>query len=226
VKLLQKINKYSGLTNSVLFASSAAVMLYIARNLVTGTPQFSFMAWNLVLSLLALGASILFVIYYSANKKYLATLLFVVWLLLLPNTFYMLTDFVHVKESGDINLLFDIVMIGLFAMNGFVHGIMSLFIVHRSLLKRHGRRYVHGLIIVIILASSFAIDMGRYLRWNSWDVIVNPRSLIFDISDTLLNPTNYNRSFLITGVFFVTIGSLYMVFWQLSKLKWSKDGSI
>jgi hypothetical protein len=42
------------------------------------------------------------------------------------------------------------------------------------------------------------------------------------VSDTLLNPTSYQRSFLITGVFFVTIGSLYAVIWQFSTVKWGK----
>lgn len=217
--------KNVGLTNSILGASAAALFLYLARYVATGSIQFSFMAWNLVLSLAALLAAVVFVKKWGKNKKYHALFCFVVWIFLLPNTFYMLTDFVHVRESGDINMLYDIVLVGLFAMNGFVHGLLSLLIVHRSLLQRYRPIIVHGSMITIILAASFAVDMGRYLRWNSWDVLINPRALLFDISDTLLNPTNYDRSFLITGVFFVAIASMYAVVWQASKLKWEKYDS-
>jgi uncharacterized membrane protein len=219
VKIGKITEKFTGVTNAVITASAAALLLYLARSVATGNAQFSFMAWNLILSLLALAAAVAFYFFWHQSKKYLTAVAFIVWLFLLPNTFYMLTDFVHVKESGDINLLFDIVLVGLFAMNGFVHGLLSLFIVHKTLLKRYSRAVAHCAVAACILASSFAVDMGRYLRWNSWDVLVNPRALIFDVSDTLLNPTSYQRSFLITAVFFVTIGSLYAVVWQLGNLK-------
>ena len=216
------IAKYSKLTNAVLLASTAALSLYLLRSLVTGTAQFSFMAWNLVLSLLALLSACLCAISYARKQKVRAVVAAVVWLFLLPNTFYMLTDFVHVKDSGDINFLFDIVLIGFFALNGFMHGLLSLYIMHKVCLQKIRSGYAWLLLLIVILASSFAVDMGRYLRWNSWDVLINPNSLLFDVSDTLLNPSNYNRSFLITGIFFVTITSLYAVIWQISTLQWDK----
>lgn len=222
MKQVKKTTHYTGLINSILGASAAALVLYLARYIATGSVQFSFMAWNLVLSLLALTLSAVFVNQWHEKNKYMTYFMFAVWIFLLPNTFYMLTDFIHVGESGDINMLFDIVLVGLFAMNGFMHGLLSLLIVHKTLLTRYPARYVHAGIGVIILAASFAVDMGRYLRWNSWDVLLHPGALIFDVSDTLLNPTNYDRSFLITGIFFVTIASLYAVVWQANKLKWDK----
>lgn len=216
--------KYSGVVNAIGIASSAALLLYLARYVATGSVQFSFMAWNLLLSLFALLAGVLFVTEWKQSWRPISVVLFMVWLLLLPNTFYMLTDFIHVKESGDINVLFDIALIGLFAMNGFLHGILSLLVVHKSLLQKYKSAYVHVCIAVIILASSFAVDMGRYLRWNSWDVLVNPAGILFDITNTFLNPTNYDRSFLITGVFFVAIASLYAVAWQLTTIQWNEHG--
>ncbi len=218
MKVSRKIDTYAGVINSILIASAAALLLYLARSIATGTAQFSFMAWNLALSLVALVTAVSFVVYRQKSSKYLSWVFFVLWVFLLPNTFYMLTDFVHVRESGDINMLFDIVLVGLFAMNGFVHGLLSIFIVHKTLIKRFQKIYVHASIVIIMLSSSFAVDMGRYLRWNSWDVLINPRALLFDVSDTFLNPANYDRSFLITGVFFVAISSLYLLVWEGSRL--------
>ena len=221
---LKEYKKYSGAVNAIGIASSAALLLYLARYIATGSVQFSFMAWNLLLSLLGLLFGVLFVAEWKNAWNVKSVALFLVWLFLLPNTFYMLTDFIHVTESGDINMLFDIALIGLFAMNGFIHGILSLLLVHRALLGLYKKEAAAAIVTAIILASSFAVDMGRYLRWNSWDVLVNPAGILFDITDTFLNPTNYDRSFLITGIFFVTITSLYAVAWQLTTIQWSEHG--
>lgn len=217
--------KYVGVVNALLLSSCAALLLYLARYVATGSVQFSFMAWNLFLSLSAVVAGVLFVKKWQVAWRPINVVLFVLWLLLLPNTFYMLTDFLHVQETGDINLLFDIVLVGLFAMNGFLHGIVSLLLVHRALLKMYSSKLVTPAITLIILASSFAVDMGRYLRWNSWDVFQHPFALLFDVTNMLTNPTSYDRSFLITGIFFVAISSLYAVAWQLTTIQWNNNGT-
>ena len=222
MRIVRVLSKYSAVVNALLISSTSALLLLLARTVATGNTRFSFMAWNLVLSLLALLASVAFVYAWHGHHTWLKMATFVAWLFLLPNTFYMLTDFVHVQDSGDINMLFDIVLIGLFAMNGFLHGLISLLLVQKSLLTKLSRRAGAISITSILIASSFAVDMGRYLRWNSWDILLNPNALLFDISNTLLNPNNYHRSFLITGIFFITSGSLYLVLWELSKLQWSK----
>lgn len=221
---MRDYKKYAGAVNAIGVASSAALLLYLARYIATGSVQFSFMAWNLLLSLFALASGVLFVVFWNQAWNLRTVGLFLLWLFLLPNTFYMLTDFIHVTESGDINMLFDIALIGLFAMNGFLHGILSLLLVHKTLAKLYKKEHVLLAITGIILVSSFAVDMGRYLRWNSWDVLVNPAGILFDISNTFLNPTNYDRSFLITGIFFVTISSLYAVAWQLTTIQWNEHG--
>ena len=204
---------------NILFSACAAVAVFLFRSLVTGSSRFYFMVWNLVLSLLSLAAASVFVTFWTQAKSGLAWVAFIVWLFLLPNTFYMLTDFVHVQDTGDINMLFDIVMIGFFAMNGFIHGLLSLYLVHINLLSKYSRRAVGIGMAGVLLVSSFAVDMGRYLRWNSWDVILHPKTLLFDTTNTLLSPASYHRSFLITGVFFVVTGSLYAVVWQLAKVQ-------
>lgn len=136
----------------------------------------------------------------------------------------MLTDFVHLGETADINLLFDIVMLALFAVAGFIQGCTSLWVVHRPLIKRFGRLNSHLLVGLMLLASSFAVDMGRFLRWNSWDILLHPQTLLFDVSDTFLNPLNYNRSFLVTGVFFIATGCAYIAFWYgMTLLRNTKD---
>lgn len=67
-----------------------------------------------------------------------------------------------------------------------------------------------------LLLSSFAIYLGRYLRWNTWDIIINPAGLIFDVSDRIINPGTYSLTFIVTAVFFVVLGSAYAVVYRLA----------
>ena len=192
-----------------------ALFLLGLRFLLTGSAYFGFMTWNLTLSVFALLAAFTAAHFWKQKRLWYTVVALVVWLALLPNTFYMLTDLIHIYESSDINVLYDIVMLSLFILAGFMQGWLALYVVHKRAAAYFGRQYAHGAAIVTILAGSFAIDIGRYLRWNSWDILVNPRALLLDLSDTILNPSNYNRSFMVTGVFFIMIGVSYYSFYMV-----------
>ena len=60
--------------------------------------------------------------------------------------------------------------------------------------------------------------LGRYLRWNTWDVVINPMGLIFDVSDRIINPGSYTLTFVVTGVFYVLLGSTYAVIYRLIEI--------
>jgi len=203
---------------AILAPSVGAAFLLMVRVVATSTLNYTFMLWNLTLSLMAVAAALLCAYFWGRKRLIWKLVFFFTWLFLLPNTFYMLTDYVHLGETADINLLFDITMLCLFAMAGFIQGCIALYIMHVPLIKRAGRFNAHLLIGLTILASSFAVDMGRFLRWNSWDILLHPQTIIFDLSDTFLNPLNYNRSVLVTAVFFVTISSAYVAFWYGASL--------
>jgi uncharacterized membrane protein len=71
----------------------------------------------------------------------------------------------------------------------------------------------HWLPIVSLLLSGFAIYLGRYLRWNSWDVIANPFGLLFDVADRIVNPGEHILTFSATILFFAFLAVIYYVFW-------------
>jgi uncharacterized membrane protein len=70
----------------------------------------------------------------------------------------------------------------------------------------------------VLLLCSFAIYLGRYLRWNSWDVLFNPAGLVFDVSEPFINPTSHPQVFTTTLMFFVLLASIYIVCYQLVAL--------
>jgi len=70
----------------------------------------------------------------------------------------------------------------------------------------------------VFVASGFAIYIGRFLRWNTWDVVVNPAALLFDLSERVINPIAHAETYLITFVFAIILGSTYAVIYELIKL--------
>jgi uncharacterized membrane protein len=107
-------------------------------------------------------------------------------------------------------------MILSFSLNGYLLGFTSIFLLHQQLVKRLKSRQAHLLIAAILLLCSFAIYLGRYLRWNTWDVILNPAGLLFDVSDRIINPAAHTQTFITTFSFFILLGSLYIVLWQMA----------
>lgn len=175
------------------------------------------MLWNLFLAWLP----VLFAFGLRANldKKPLShwqnLLLFVVWLGFLPNSFYIMSDLIHLQSSGETLVLYDVAMMMSFVLNGLILGYISVFVVHRLLLQRFRLRYAHSLIGLVLLASGFAIYLGRYLRWNTWDVLFNPAGILFDLSERIINPLGHAQTYIITLVFFVVIASTYAVVYEL-----------
>jgi uncharacterized membrane protein len=85
-------------------------------------------------------------------------------------------------------------------------------LIHRQLLSRLKALNSYLLIEAAILTSSFAIYVGRDLRWNTWDVISNPGVLI-NVSDKIADPFGNPRAFNVTVLFFMLISVLYLAFW-------------
>jgi uncharacterized membrane protein len=201
-----------------LAASSAvSIGFVIVRVLSTGQTTYVFLAWNLLLAWLPLLFSWLLVLRLQKTRWFTVENIFLtfLWLGFLPNTFYIVSDLVHLKDTGSISILFDLVMFISFAWNGFVLGYMSLFLVHREIKRRYGRLPAHITAAAALLLCSFAIYLGRYLRWNSWDILINPMGLIFDVSDSFINPAAHPNAFTTTLMFFVLLTSIYAVSYEL-----------
>lgn len=209
--------KSNRIIRSLALASLVSVALYVARALTFSSTEFWYLNWNLLLAWVPLIFSYMLVRhcitgFWVSTKGILLTIL---WLLFLPNSFYLATDFIHLQRSTSESLLFDIVLLLSYTFNGFIVGYLSVYSVHQLLLRRMSRKKSHLLVAGVFLLCSFAIYLGRYLRWNSWDIIFNPAGILFDVSDRFLNPADHEQTFWTTALFFVLISSVYIVLWSL-----------
>ena len=194
--------------------SATDIFLWLLRVLLTGTNRYSFIIWNLTLAWISFEMAYLLVrnlrkVRWASWENILLSLL---WLAFLPNSWYVLTDFIHIVPNGEISQLYDIVLMTILVFNGFLLGFAGLFLIHRELLKRFGFLKSYLAVQGIILISSFAIYLGRDLRWNTWDVIANPQGVIINVSDQIIDPLGNPRALNVTILFFILISVIYAAF--------------
>lgn len=196
--------------------SLLCIAFFCVRLLASGITRYVYIPENLGLAWLALFFAWLLTQQLKVHRwlSWQNISLSVLWLFFVPNTWYVLTDFIHVDSRGEVSQLFDIMMIASLVFAGFMVGFASLLLVHRQLVKRLPVVQAHLLVAIVLWLSGFAIYMGRNLRWNTWDIIADPSGIILNVSDRLIDPLNYPSAVNVTLLFFVLLGSLYAAIWQ------------
>jgi uncharacterized membrane protein len=182
--------------------------------------EFNYLIWNLFLAWLPLAFAVRLVSVLQRKlwSSWEAMGLSLLWLLFLPNSFYMISDFIHLQDVQRFDLIYDTVMMTSFIYTGVTLGFSSLYLIHLQLRRRFSRITAAYLIAFTLFLSSIAVYIGRDLRWNSWDILTNPGGLLFDISDRLLHTTSY-PSMLVTIIsFFVLLLSMYGLLWRGARL--------
>ena len=179
------------------------------------------MVWNLFLAILPLIFAKLLQKYDNPNKSK-TIVLSLLWLFFFPNSPYMITDFIHisgVKFYSSVNKYsptlyttniiswIKIVHIGIGIFLGTIAGMLSLYIIHQLLLKQKGKVVANGVILITCLLSGYAVYIGRFLRFNTWDIL-RPTWLI---SQLIRNTNLFSFSFSMLFALYVlaTYGIFY-----------------
>lgn len=200
----------------LIVATVASAALLAAESLVYDDTTHQYLLWNLFLGWLPFILALLLrqTLKHTLWSSWRALLISMAWLVLLPNSFYMVSDFIHLNEFGENQIVFGAVTFTSFVFTSICLGVASVYLVHIEFLKRASARLAAALIGIILLTVSVAIYVGRDLRWNSWDIIANPFGLLFDISERLLHPSQYGQVLAVVLPFFVLLATIYYVIWQ------------
>lgn len=118
-------------------------------------------------------------------------LLFASWLLFFPNAMYLVTDLFHLKMRLPVPKWFDMLILFSAAWNGMYLGFKSLTIIQGIFEKMFNRLTSNLLAMGCLFLAGYGIFLGRYLRFNSWDVLSNPFSLMADIAEHLIKPHHH-----------------------------------
>lgn len=200
---------------ALALASLAGVMLFVIGAVRNDSLDYWYLPFNL-----ALGAIPLLLAWWIKRRvgrkgwgDWQAVLLTVLWLLFLPNSFYIVTDFIHLPEVARVDMVQDVVMLMQFSVIGLVVGFISLYMIHALLLKSLGSKRAMSVAVGALYLCSIAIYLGRELRWNSWDVVIHPISIAKDVLFLWWNPASGANAFWMTASFFMMLVSLYLVGW-------------
>jgi uncharacterized membrane protein len=191
---------------------SFTLFLLATRMIITGELTYIFLAWNLFLAWIPFALSRYLV--QLSNRK---AILFIlgVWLLFLPNAPYIITDFLHLKHRLPVPYWYDILLLFSASLNGLLLGLLSLFTVEEFLARFYGKRISSFIILTSFFLCAFGVYVGRYLRWNSWDVFTNPGEIVMQLLDRVFNPLDHFGTWSVTFLF----GSfLYVMYYSLKNL--------
>ena len=185
-----------------------ACRMYITRELL-----FIFLVWNLFLAWIPFYVSALLQLF--KQKRRVSYLLLITWLLFFPNSLYIITDLIHVGRGSDFPRWFDAILIFSAAVLGLLMAFISLYRVEQFLETKMKQRVVHALMIFILFLGSFGVYLGRFLRWNSWDVLHQPHRLFVSIGERILYPVQYWYTWGITAMFTILF---YLIYFSAKKL--------
>jgi uncharacterized membrane protein len=168
-------------------------------------PVHGFMLWNLFLA--AVPAVLALALFPTSAQRGVAWWLgFGAWVLFLPNAPYLLTDVVHmvhdIKHASSDTWAYAVIMTygALFAF-GLVSYALSLELFRRFLHRAVQPRFVAPAILLVHALCVLAMYLGRFIRLNSWDVIVAPERVVSSVLH-VPRPTTV----VVLAVMFVVVG--------------------
>lgn len=182
------------LTVFLFVISIYCVMLFAFRFLYTGTYGYLFLNWNLFLAFLPWLLTSLAILR-NVKSRIAILVIMGVWLLFFPNCLYILTDLIHLRQIEKAPLWLDLIIVLSFAWAGLCYGFMSLMDIEHFLKGRFraGAKVISLLSACMIYVAAFGIYIGRFWRWNSWDLLGNPAELMHDIFDRFTDTGNNYR---------------------------------
>jgi uncharacterized membrane protein len=193
-------------------AASSALTIVLGLTDPVGIPVIAnrFLAWNLFLAWIPLVAACGIV---EVERKFVP-LLGVVWLAFLPNALYLVTDLVHLSDG--VVLWRQVLQFGFAAWTGTLLAVVSLRMVHRRVESEFGTAKGWTVVMAAVLLSGAGVAIGRFQRWNSWDLLSQPGSVVRGSLDWVRSPL---ADIQITGVAIAVtafFGIAYLTVWSLS----------
>lgn len=205
----------------LVLASGFCILLYAGRVVYSERfLEYRNLAWNLALAWIPYTLSFAICALYSVFPR--GWWLFVpipslVWLLFLPNAPYIVTDFWHLMHRPPVPLWFDIGMIASFALTGCLLTVVSLRTMHNLVSRQLGRLAGWGFAFLALILSGLGIYLGRFGRFNSWDLLFHPEEILKTLAAPILNPLENLRFIGFTLLFTAMLAVFYLTFAAVSE---------
>lgn len=191
------------LTLSIFFTIS----LLAVRIFYTGEYAYAFYSWNIFLAIIPLLCSRKLIDQDRLGFK--SILLIGGWLLFFPNAPYLVTDLFHFRIRTGTPAWFDMILVTSASWNGLALGIISLLQVEKFLNGHFKEKWVRFISYGFILLCGYGIYLGRFLRFNSWDIVANPVPLFSSVYHSFIHPVQHTSTWAFTVIFSCMLGIIY-----------------
>jgi uncharacterized membrane protein len=175
---------------AIALSSFLALVFYVGRVLYGQNWNYGNLVWNLLLAwlpyLFSLFAMVVFRLY--TRSWWIVLPLGGIWLVFFPNAPYIVTDFLHLDLRPPIPLWYDIIMLATYAWTGCFLALTSLRTMH--FLVKHYLGWFAGWAFAVfaLISAGLGIYLGRFGRFNSWDLLFRPTGILKGILLRLVNP--------------------------------------
>lgn len=211
---------------SLIFATALCFGLLVLRISYTRSLGYITLLWNLFLAWLPVVSSL--VAYNLYRRRRFSNIVVVgaalIWLLFFPNAPYMMTDLMHLRPAQDVPLWYDTILLITFGWTGAFLGIVSLYFMHTLIRRAAGPVSGWTFALGALAAGSFGIYMGRFLRWNSWDIFTAPGGILADIFARLRDPIVHIQTYAFSMLFFLLMMASYWIVVALSRFSSEAEG--
>jgi uncharacterized membrane protein len=200
-------------------ASVMCVLLVAARIAYSDAGGYTGLVWNLFLAWIPFVLS-----YFAYGFSWKRPLLYFVlpiivflWLPFYPNAPYILTDLQHLaNESSNTRLWYDVIMMVWFSWTGLLLGLISLYLMHDIVQRTFGRWLGWVFVLFVSGLSSFGVYLGRFGRFNSWDLLNDPKQIVVSVLGLAVDPTKRLVAF--TVLFAIFYLFVYLTLYSFAHL--------
>ncbi|MEM9680488.1 MAG: DUF1361 domain-containing protein [Bacteroidota bacterium] len=203
--IIQKIEPLTSIGSAMILS----IVLLMLRVKLNKSFFYLFLVWNLFLAAIPYAIT-MYVQRKENHKSFKLLLYFGIWLLFLPNAPYIVTDLLHLRISQTHFLWLDVLVVLSFAAAGLLLFYLSLKDMQQILESKLNRFQIKVLTLLILFLSAFGVYLGRFLRYNSWEILSQPKHIISDICSIIFQPQLHKEAWLFTlgfGFF------LYVGYW-------------
>jgi uncharacterized membrane protein len=192
-----------------------SVALLAGRIWLTQRITYVFLLWNLWLAVVPFGMSLTLGLAAGPVRRGVLLPAAAVWLVFFPNTFYLVTDFIHLNTWPNVPGWYDLTLLLCFAWTGLLLGFGSLQEMQRLFTRAFGWRGGWVFVVAALLLGSLGVYVGRYLRYNSWSAVAQPQALAQDLADRLGHPFTHLHTYGVTVLLTLLLLLGYVVGRQL-----------
>ncbi len=195
----------------VLISSLLGVAFFVVRALWSDSLIHRFMMWNLFLAWIPYSCALFMAVLHRRRAGAWQFILpSLVWLLFFPNAAYLVTDLYNLREFPPVPYWYDIAFFITMAWTGLLLAVASLQIVQRMVKQSVGFVWSWIMVLVVVGLNGVGIYLGRFLRWNSWDVVTDPLAVLQDAITPFLHPIAHRQPVAIIIVFSAILLVVYV----------------